>query len=77
MARRRREEAGVGVGVEGLERGGGNEKVGIVVVGEDVMHSGVVVRGRAAAATAAARTCQGRGRRGNEGKKRSELSWAC
>lgn len=58
---RRREKAGVGVGVgvEGLERGGGDEEVRIVIVGEDVMHSGMVVRGRAGAAVAAAQTCRG------------------
>lgn len=56
---RRREKTGVGVGVEGLKRGSGDEEVRIVIVGEDVMHSRVVMRGRAGAAVAAARTCRG------------------
>lgn len=77
MVVRRREQAGVGVGVKGLERGSGDEEVGIVVIGEDVMHSGVVVRGRAVAATVSARTCGGRGRRGDESKKGPELRRTC
>lgn len=77
MAVRRRVQARVGVGVEGLQRGGGDEEIRIVVIGEDVVHSGVVVRGRAAAATVLARTCGGRGRRGDESKKGPELRGTC